>query len=102
MMPPDSRAARIFNRISRWALFAFFFAFVPLIVFPIFSVGSHRLMGLIAASAVLVMFLSAVTLVCAMVLRDAAANDWRFSLRAMLMATTLIAIVLGLIVWAVR
>ena len=92
----------IFDRIARWTVWIFFSAFITLIGIGVLASDNSRLLKILVIPTGLVIILSAVTHVCAMVLRDAVANKWRFSLRTVLMATTLIAVVLGLIMWRVR
>src|SRR5690349_1431563 len=106
-MDQTPRTGMIAGKVARWAVWIFFVAFIALIGIVLVAnniraAANHRLTGILAVLLVLTMMLAAATLVCAMALRDVAANNWRFSLRTVMMATTIIAVALGLIMWRLK
>jgi hypothetical protein len=100
-----TRSVGAFNRFGRWALAGFLFGFgiffVSAVLIPLKG-GVLFIKGALIISGVLVMIGSATGVIVAIVARDAVASGrkpWSFTLRTMLIATTLVAVVLGLIVW---
>jgi hypothetical protein len=98
----ENRTVVICNRIALWSALVFFVTFVALVGIILMANADSTPIGILATSSALTMIFAATTHVCAMALRDATANHWRFTLRTMLIATTLVAVVLGLIMWGVR
>src|SRR6476619_2525939 len=84
------------NRLSKMALAGFFIG-LAILYLPLDS--SYN--GILVISGVVTIFASTTALFGAFIARDLfVRGKGRFSLRTLLIATTLIALVLGLIVWA--
>jgi hypothetical protein len=96
------RHVKLLSGLSKVAGVVFFVSFGLLLIAIVGTTIGTRLWGLVVAYAVLAMFVSAAVFMSSLLLRDLAANEWRFSLRTLLITMTLVAAGLGTIAWALK
>ena len=97
------RRTKSANRFVSWALVTFCTSFAVLCSLAILQPGPI-LFGLLVAS-LLLLFGSAIAYVAALLIRDFAAHGgraWHFSLRSLLAVTTVVALLLGMLAYALR
>jgi hypothetical protein len=102
--PISNKQPHINSPLAKRALFVFLVGFAIIIAAAIFGPRPPWSI-LIVLPALLAMVGAAMPFALAIAFRDAVAfrqNRWRFSLRTLLIVMTLIAVVFGLVVWAIR
>jgi hypothetical protein len=93
------------NRLTSLALAIFGFSFGCLLVFALFGEPTTAIVFVLLAVDVLILFASAIGYLVAITVRDVIARNggrWRFSLRAVLIVMTEIALGLGTLAWLMR
>jgi hypothetical protein len=102
----NARLASYCDTAARWLVTAFCTSFLLLIAAAFVMAKLSADWGTITAILPsVVLFVSGLSYPLVIIIRDLALSDripWQFSLRALLIATTLIAVVLGIIVWMSR
>lgn len=97
------RRTRSINRFVRWVLATFCISFVILLAMAFLRLNGKPLT--LVAVDVLVVIGAGIMYVIAITVRDAVAlghQPWRFSLRSLLITTTVVGVVLGLLVFALK
>jgi hypothetical protein len=98
------RRTKSVNRFLSGALVTFCTSFVTLGLVAVFQ-PSGPILFAVVFPALLLLFASAAAYVIALVVRDFAAHGrraWHFSLRSLLAVTTVVAILLGMLAYALR
>jgi hypothetical protein len=97
---PETRHVRLaiaLRQIARWAAISCAIGFGCLVAF-----GRTDRPNLAVVALIVAVITAALVCLSAFVLRSAIEGQWRFGIRSLLIVTTLIAVVLGLIIWVVR
>ena len=92
------------NRFAKWTLATFWISFSLLFATALLRIERTFLLPLVAIDVLLLIACGA-TYVIAIIVRDAVARGrqpWRFSLRSLLVGTTVIAVLLALLTYAFR